>query len=133
MAGVDPTELAGIPLFGSLSEAELADVAGRFDVKEVDAGARLAGEGATGSSFFVLGQGEASVTARGEEIATLGAGDFFGEIALHGHGRRTATVTTTTAARVFVLFRDDFHELTAGYPAIAAEIEAAMQERLGRP
>ncbi|MFZ1879221.1 MAG: cyclic nucleotide-binding domain-containing protein, partial [Gaiellaceae bacterium] len=76
---------------------------------------------------------EASVTAGGEEIASLGPGDFFGEIALLGHGRRTATVTTTTSARIFVLFRDDFDYLQTTFPAVGAEIDAAMQERFGRP
>jgi CRP-like cAMP-binding protein len=133
VASADPSELAEIPLFASMSATELADVAGRFEVKEVGPGVRLAGEGTTGSSFFILGHGGASVTAGGEEIAYLGPGDFFGEIALLGHGRRTATVTTTSSARVFVLFREDFDYLQTTFSAVGAEIEAAMQERFGRP
>lgn len=133
MAGVAPSELAAIPLFASLSEAELVDVAGRLAVKELEPGVRLAGEGATGPALFVLQAGEASVTVGGEEVATLGPGDFLGEIALLGGGRRTATVTTTSAARVLVLFRDDVHELVASFPDVGARIEAAMQARLGRP
>jgi CRP/FNR family cyclic AMP-dependent transcriptional regulator len=129
----DPSELAALPLFASLSAAELADVATRFEVKEVGSGVRLVGEGATGLSFFVLRQGRASVSAGGEEVASLGPGDFFGEIALLGHGRRTATVTTTSAARVLVLFADDFRHLQSSFPGVAAEIEAAMKKRLERP
>lgn len=99
-------------------------------MKEVGPGVRLAGEGATGSSFFVLRHGEATVTAGGEEIASLSAGDFFGEIALLGHGRRTATVTTRSPARVLVLVGNDFRELQAAFPEVAAEIEAQMRKRL---
>ena len=130
MPSADPAELAEVPLFGSLSEAELADIAGRFEVKDVEPGVRLVGEGATGSSFFVLREGGVSVTAGGEEIASFGPGEFFGEMALLGHGRRLASVTTTSPVRVLVLFGDDFRYLQATFPVVAAEIEAAMQKRL---
>jgi CRP-like cAMP-binding protein len=128
----DPAELAPLPLFGSLSEPERAEVAAWFEVREVAAGVRLVGEGATGHSFFVICAGEAAVTARGEEIATLGAGDFFGEVALLGAGRRTATVTTTQPSRLLVLFGTDFDRLRAKYPAVAGELEAAMERRIPR-
>jgi CRP-like cAMP-binding protein len=65
-------------------------------------------------------------------LASLGPGDFFGEMALLGAGRRTATVTTNTATRVLVLFGDDFRRLQASHPDIAARIEAAMHARLDR-
>jgi CRP/FNR family transcriptional regulator, cyclic AMP receptor protein len=125
----DPRELAEVPLFESLSEPERAEVAARFEVKEVGPGVRLVTEGATGLSFFILQQGVASVTAGDEEIASLRPGDFFGEIALR-HGRRTATVTTTSPVRLLVLFGDDFRRLEADFPAVAAEIEAATKKRL---
>ena len=102
-------------------------------MKDIGAGVRLVGEGATGSSFFVLCEGSASVTAGGEELEALGPGDFFGEIALLGEGRRTATVTTTAAARVLVLFGDDFRHLQTNFPAVAARIESGMRRRLERP
>jgi CRP-like cAMP-binding protein len=119
-----------IPLFGSLSESELTELAGWFEVKDVNAGVRLVGEGATGLSFFVLSEGQAAVTAGGQDIASLGAGDFFGEMALLGTGRRKATVTTTSPARLLVLFGDDFRRLQVSHPGITAKIDAAMQERL---
>jgi len=62
--GADPSDLASLPLVDSLSESEIAEVAAWFEVKEVGSGVRLAGEGATGHAFFVLCEGEASVTAR---------------------------------------------------------------------
>jgi voltage-gated potassium channel len=128
--GADPSDLASLPLFRSLSDAELAEVAGWFEVKEVGTGVRLVGEGTTGYSFFVIAAGEAAVTAHGDEIATLRAGDFFGELALLGAGRRTATVTTTNPSRMLVLFGNDFTRVRTRFPAVAAELEAAMQRRL---
>jgi len=124
-----PSDLAVVPLFESLSEPELTELAGWFEVKDVNAGVRLTGEGATGYSFFVLSEGEVTVTAHGESIASLGPGDFFGEMALLGAGRRQATVSTTSPARLLVLFGDDFHRLQASHPGITAKIEAAMEKR----
>ena len=131
MPSASPSELASVQLFESLAESELAEVAAWFEVREVGPGVRLVGEGTTGYCFFVIGEGEVVVTVDGEPIASLGPGEFFGEMALLGPGRRTATVTTTTPARVLVLFGDDFVRLTASYPGIGAGIEAVMQQRLG--
>ena len=128
----DPTDLASVPLFSSLSSSDLTEMAAWFEAKEVAEGVRLVGEGATGYSFFVIGEGGAEVTAEGAEIASLGAGDFFGEGALLGAGRRTATVTTTAPSRVFVLFGNDFARLQARHPQVAAELRDAMRRRLER-
>jgi CRP-like cAMP-binding protein len=123
------SDLAPVPLFESLSESELNELAAWFEVKDVNAGVRLVGEGATGFSFFVLSEGEVTVTAHGDHIASLGPGDFFGEMALLGAGRRQATVLTTSPARLLVLFGDDFRRLQASHPGITAQIDAAMQKR----
>jgi CRP-like cAMP-binding protein len=126
---VTPEELAAVPLFSSLSPSELEEVSSWFEDKPTSEGTALTGEGASGYSFFVLADGHAVVTAGGEEIATLGPGDFFGEMAILGGGRRTATVKTTTPARVLALFGTDFRKLQAAHPQIAAQLEATMRAR----
>jgi len=125
-----PTELAAVPLFASLSEPELAEVASWFDAKDVGEGVRLVGEGASGYTFFVLGDGSAVVTANGEEVGTLAPGDFFGEIAILGDGRRSATVTTTAPSRILVMFGTEFRRLQQTQPEIASRIEATMGRRV---
>src|SRR5204863_5287847 len=77
VASVD--ELAGIPLFESLSDADLQEVASWFEERTADEGVRLIGEGAAGYSFFVLLDGSAAVTSGDTQLADLGPGDFFGE------------------------------------------------------
>ena len=59
----------------------------------------LCKEGQLGSEFFVIVEGEADVTKEGTHLATLGAGDFFGEIALIERSKRIATVTAKTPLR----------------------------------
>jgi len=129
---VSPADLASIPLFASLTSQELDELASWFETKTAGEGVRLAGEGASGYSFFVIADGNAVVTSNGSELATLGPGDFFGEIAILDGGRRTATVTTTTPTRLLVMFGTEFRQLQQAHPAIAAQLETAMAARAGR-
>ncbi len=129
MAAATVEDLNAHPLFAGLAETELRVLAAWFEAKTVGSGVRLVGEGASGYSFFLLAAGTAVVTAGDNEIATLGAGDFFGELALLGEGRRQATVTTTSETKVLVLFGTEFRRLQQAHPAIAEKIEAAMRAR----
>jgi CRP/FNR family transcriptional regulator, cyclic AMP receptor protein len=126
---VSPAELAAVPLFASLSPTELDELAEWFEPKTAGEGVKLCGEGAAGYAFFVLADGNAVVSSNGTELATLGPGDFFGEVAILDGGRRTATVTTTTPSRLLVLFGTEFRQLQHAHPAIAAQLEAAMAGR----
>ena len=130
MPAAAPSDLASVPLFGSLSEPELAEAASWFELKSVGPGVRLIGEGATGFSFFIVTEGAVEVTSGGVVVGSMGPGDFFGEMALIDGVRRTATVTTVAPTGVLVLFGEDFRRLQASHPAIVARIEAGMQERL---
>jgi voltage-gated potassium channel len=62
--------------------------------------------------------------------ADLGPGDFFGEIAILGDGRRTATVTTTSPSQLLVMFGTEFRRLEHAHPEIAGRIEEAMRQRV---
>ena len=128
---VSVEDIAAVPIFSSLDPEELATIANWFDAVQVGEGVKLVGEGCHGYSFFVLAEGTASVTAEGEELATLRAGDFFGEVAMLDSGRRTASVTSTAPARLFVMFGTEFRQLQDAYPEIADRITLAMKERVG--
>ena len=130
MASVDA--LAAVPLFSSLDEEQLVNLAKWFHVQNAHEGVRLVGEGAPGYTFFVLIEGTAAVTSGDQTLAGLTAGDFFGEVAILGDGRRTATVTSTSQARLLVLFGTEFRQLEAAYPEIASRIAEAMQARAGQ-
>ncbi|HEU5216795.1 MAG TPA: cyclic nucleotide-binding domain-containing protein, partial [Gaiellaceae bacterium] len=71
--------------------------------------------------------GSATVSVDGTEVRTLEAGDFFGELAILGDGRRTATVTTAAPCRVLVLFGTEFRRLEQEYPELAAQIESGLR------
>lgn len=125
-------DVASVALFNSLDETQLQELANWFHVQNAGKGIRLVGEGAPGYTFFLILDGSALVTADGDTLGTLGPGDFFGEIAILGDGRRTATVTSTAPVRMLVLFGTEFRQLECAHPKIAEEIAAAMQSRLGQ-
>ena len=127
---VTTDDIAAVPLFGALDDAQLAQVAQWFHVESAGEGATLVGEGAHGYTFFVLAEGTAAVTSNGEAVASLGPGDFFGEVAILGAGRRTATVTSTSPVRLLAMFGTEFRQLEAAYPGVASRLVEAMEARL---
>jgi CRP-like cAMP-binding protein len=123
--------LGRAPLFAGLSKQELGELAKATEDLEVEAGKVLTREGDLGREFFVIVEGEVSVTQDGKEIRQLGPGDFFGEIALIWEpARRTATVTALTPLRFFVLTRQSFRSLLEHQPEIEAKVMAALESRL---
>lgn len=127
---VDTEKLSTLPLFASIETAELQKLAAWFEARSVSAGVELTGEGAPGYSFFILADGAAAVTHGDATVAQLGPGDFFGEGAIVGGGRRNATVTTTAPSEVLVMFGTEFRRLQQAQPSVAAVIEDAARARL---
>ena len=125
-------DLERISLFASLSDSEREELAESFEVRSKMPGTQLIDERTGGYSFFALADGEARVSVNGIEIAAIGPGDCFGEMALLGDGRRTASVTTTTPTTVYVMFGTEFRRLQETHPAVVRRIQAMMRERLMR-
>jgi CRP/FNR family cyclic AMP-dependent transcriptional regulator len=118
------------PLFSQCSRRELAEVASIADELDLPAGRELIRQGRRGREFFVLLEGEADVTQNGSTIATMKAGDFFGEIALISDAPRTATVTAKTPVRVLVVTDRSFKTLLEHVPSIQLKVLRALAERL---
>jgi CRP-like cAMP-binding protein len=119
-----------VPLFEKLSKQGLQEVASVADEIDLPEGKALTTEGERGREFFVLLDGGAEVRQRGKRIATLGRGDFLGEIALVTKLPRTATVTTTSPVRALVITERDFTALLKRSPAVGQGVLQALGERL---
>lgn len=128
----EPRQIVDIPVFSTLNPDELEAICGWVDVEPADPGRRLTIEGAAGYAFFVLQDGSASVTRDGEEINHIGPGDFFGEMAILGSGRRSATVTVTSPSTVLVMFGTRFRQLEMAMPGVAEKIRQAATVRADR-
>lgn len=122
--------LAQVPLFSACSKKDLQLVAKRAEDVKVDAGKQLVGEGATGTEFFVVIDGKASVTKRGQKVAELGPGGFFGELALLDKAPRNAAVTAETPMELVVLGQREFAGLIDDVPEFAHKLLAGLARRL---
>jgi CRP-like cAMP-binding protein len=122
--------LKGAPLFAGLSRKDLTALARVSEDLEVESGTVLCREGEIGQEFFVIVDGKVKVTRKGRRVAMRGGGDFVGEIALLEEIPRTATVTTDTPVRLFVLTRKDFRHLLDENPGVERKVLLALARRL---
>jgi CRP-like cAMP-binding protein len=118
------------PLFADLSRRQLVQIARLTDDLEVPAGTVLCKEGSRGREFFVILDGEVSVARAQKQIATLGNGEFFGEIALLEPVKRTATVTAATPLSFFVITDAAFRSVLAIDATIERKVLVALARRL---
>jgi len=108
-------DLERVPLFSGLNDRQRRKLAKLFRERTVPVGTTLVKEGEmSGISFFVVADGEATVTVGGREAARLSPGDHFGELALITERERSATVTAETEIRCLEIpfwdFRDFAHD-----------------------
>ena len=122
--------ISKVPLFARCSKRELEEIARAADEIELPAGKVLTREGDRGREFFVLLDGTAEVRQNDEQIRTLGAGDFLGEIALVSQEPRTATVTTTSAVQALVITDQAFAALLDHLPSVQKAVLETLADRL---
>ena len=127
-ASIDTT-LAKIPLFKECTKKELQAVSRLVTPINVKSGKVLTKEGDAGREFMIIASGTASVRRKGRKIATLGPGDFFGELALLAGVPRTATVIAESDMIVEALNRAEFATLLDESPSIARKVLSAVAKR----
>ena len=98
---------------------------------DVPARAAVVREGDPGERFYLIAEGEAVVTLDGRTIATVGAGDSFGEIALLRDVPRTATVRALTAVELLALEPEDFVAAVTGHAPSREAADAVIATRIG--
>jgi CRP/FNR family transcriptional regulator, cyclic AMP receptor protein len=130
MAKPTPDLLRNVRLFSGLEDKDLKSLADEFNERNFSAGETIAMEGEGGLMFFVVESGEATVEVGGREVAKLGPGSAFGEIALIDRRPRTATVTATTDLRAFGLPVFVFRPFVEARPTVAWKLLEAMADRL---
>ena len=122
--------LGGIRLFAACNAEQLAELARLFDEIERPAGSVLVREGEPGSEFYVIVEGSASASIGGTHVNTMGAGDFFGEMALLDCAPRSATVVATSDVSLLVLDKSAFSSFVDAAPSIAPRMMRTIAERL---
>ena len=122
--------LQQVPLFAACSRKDLQLVARRAEDVRVPAGKALISEGETGHEFFVILEGQAKVMRHGRKVATLSAGDAFGELALLEKAPRNSTIVAETDMELVVLGQREFAGLIDEVPGFARKLLAGMAKRL---
>jgi hypothetical protein len=110
--------LRSVDWFASLPAAELEGLAARMTEVTAAPGTAVVREGETGHHFYVIEDGEVEVIRDDRTVATLGSGNYFGEIALLRHDLRTATVVAKTPTTLLSLEREPFLEEVTGHPVV---------------
>ena len=123
-------DLAEVPLFSACSRKELQIVARQTERLHAEPGRVLVREGAAGAEFFVIISGTAVVSRHGQAVATLGPGDYFGDLALLERAPRNATVTARTAMELAVLGQREFAAMIDEVPGFAHKLLSGLAHRL---
>ena len=130
--GADLPRLNPLPLFSALSRESLREVLGAFHMITVPAGHRITHEGAEGSEAYVVARGEVELSRRAAHgdaqftlaLARLGAGAFFGEMALLSMLPSPMTATATRPTILLVAKRDALVAIAAKRPEVASQLAA---------
>jgi uncharacterized protein YhbP (UPF0306 family) len=117
-----------------LPVGELGVIAGKLQRVEAEAGSTIARQGAPADKFLIVADGEVEVVresdGQAETVATLGAGDFFGEVSILREGERTASLRAASAATLLTMDREDFSAVV-GQALGAPDFERIIRERVG--
>jgi CRP-like cAMP-binding protein len=126
---LDPDRLKSIPLFQSLPEDALSQVATFAQEVSVESGRELVRQGDYSYEFMVIEEGAVEVKRAGEHVADLAAGDFFGEVGLLERDRRNATVVATEPTRLITLTGWDLKRLERTSPDAVSSIRSVIEQR----
>jgi CRP-like cAMP-binding protein len=122
--------IKGVRLFADLDDASAAQLAQDFIVREFTPGTEIATAGVGGLNYFIVGEGEAVVSVAGREVARLGPGDSFGEVALVDKDARSATVAATSHVRAYALPIWSFRSFVESRPELLWKLCEMLADRL---
>ena len=122
--------LRDVPLFADLSNRDLRRVADSMQELSFAPGKEVVAEGKGGVGFFVILEGAARVTQRGEDRGMLASGDYFGEMALIDGDDRMASVRAESDLRCGVMSPWTFRPFVKDHPDVAWALLTAMVKRV---
>ena len=118
------------PLLAQIPERHLKRLAGYAKVRDIPAGSTVVKRGEKGLGFYVILDGRVQVKKGSTNIAKLGPGDFFGELALYHDRPRIADVVTLEPTTVVVLSRWEFWGFATERPEVLKIILSELSRRL---
>jgi len=127
----DPTEsLRRVPLFAGLDRKELELLAKLAKEQRYEPGATIVRSGASGHGLYIIKEGNVSVVRDGQKVASMGPGQFFGEISVLDGGPRTADVKADTDTVCLTLISWEIKPLLMDNAGITYKMLLEMVKRL---
>jgi voltage-gated potassium channel len=123
--------IARVPLFAELDATAISDIMELLRAQVAEADEVIVRAGDPAHSMYFIAAGEVEVALK-KETLRLGAGQFFGEVAVLRRARRSATATALTRTNLLVLSAQDLHALMQRDSRIAARIKDVVEKRVGR-
>jgi len=122
--------LKEVPIFAEIPDADLAELASRFGEIRVSEGTTIVTEGELGTSMYVVASGTVRVHRGDTELARMGEGSVFGELAALDTQPRTASVTAVDETLLFSVTQEHLYEIMAEHPLMLRGIVKILCERL---
>jgi len=130
MARSRELDIGDIWLFSAATSSQLRTIRREVEEITVPAGKVLVEEGTIGREFFFIVDGTATVRRGGRKVASLGPGNYFGELSLLDRQPRSATVVSDSEMTLLVLEQRRFNGLLDSMPALSHKLLMAMAQRI---
>jgi uncharacterized protein YhbP (UPF0306 family)/quercetin dioxygenase-like cupin family protein len=121
-------------VFDDLPTQQVGSIVASLQVTEAKEGEVIVRQGGPADKFFIVAEGEVEVEREengSQSVATLGPGDFFGEVSILRNAPREATVKATKPTKLLAMERDTFRDLVAQSLGTTQEFDKVIQARLG--
>jgi pyruvate,water dikinase len=122
--------LQRVELFAGMDRRQSEQIGRLLKERRFTKGETVIMEGTGGAAFFIIASGEAKVTSKGVDLATLGPGQYFGEVALIDGGPRSATVIASTDLVCYGLTFWEFRPLVERNGTIGWKLLQALAKQL---
>lgn len=127
------THLASVPLFASCSKKELEEISRLAVETSFAPGKQFIRQGDFGHELVIIIEGTASVIRDGRKVATVGPGDFVGEMAVLQSQKRNASIVADTELHVLVIDQRVLDTLLDDIPGMARRLLKVVALRCAEP
>ena len=122
--------LRRVPIFAEVAGERFVEIVGAaLQPRSVEADTQIISVGETGTEMFFVVDGEVEVSTRGQAVAVMGPGNFFGEMSLLCDEPRNADVRATSHTELFALSKAALLGAVAEYPRLAEGLRDEMETR----
>ena len=122
--------LKRVPLFSGVPTPELVRVAGIAEEVNFEPDVQIIEEGESGSSMFLIVEGEVLIHRGDQHLATLNPKECFGEMSILDHEPRSASATSLTDCLLLKVEQDHFHDILAQNLDVSLAIIRTLTRRL---